>query len=114
LYLKKGELGGPGSFPNAYLPSIRIKNPSKPSTAFLSPQTFNKKNNAENSALFARTAELKKFSEEHKSGPMFLKNGDDNIDKNELLTLKVKQKISKIYPRLIKKKKKLRNNDIYV
>jgi DNA-binding protein len=93
---------GPGAFQNAFKPAIEIKSPDKYSLAFMtynppfqrnaSPDTFQR---------------VKSFTETHRKGPIFsdeIRSAGPGEGRSRHLKKLVKEKMTRIYPRLATKK----------
>jgi hypothetical protein len=89
---------GPGSFPGAFKPSVVISNPDKPSHTFLRERKFHIPH-----TFGDELVAVKPFAEVNPKGPIFNKEGE-KFDKNAQLVKIVKDKMTKIYPQLARKK----------
>lgn len=89
---------GPGNY-DSFKPAIEIKNPDKPSLAFL----CKKLNLKEDNGGFESVEELPKFSDIHTKGPKF-PLAVKSTGRNDHVLQFTKKKMEKIYPKLAKKK----------
>ncbi len=92
---------GPGTFSDAYKPAIEVKRPDFPSYAFISYKPSHHRPASPDTFL-----PIPKFTEVHRKGPVFSEEvkQDAADSRNRFLQKIVKEKMTKIYPKLAAKK----------